>query len=163
MRRISKESDVWTIVRAALIQMGPGMHYNRIESHSTALGYPDVEYCYRGVVSQIELKFVNSLSERIVIRPSQILWFTERVKSGGEPLMITGIKRAESICGMATEQLIMLHYGDDVAKMRDSTASEALMTAKLVWVNEIDQIEFKKEIADPWCNKDELIKVGGRR
>lgn len=163
MHKLRKESDVWSAVRLALIGMGAGMHYNRIETHSTALGFPDVEYCWRGVLGHIELKFVKNISDVINIRPSQIMWFTERVKAGGNPIMITGISRTKGICGMEMEQIIMLHYGCDVAKMTKMTAKQALNTAKCIWYDEIDVTELNKEIAAPWYQHNEIYEEGGYR
>jgi hypothetical protein len=61
---------------------------NRIESHSTAVGFPDIEYfnrCARGV---IELKSIPTISSKIPLRDTQIGWLYRRIDSGDKPLIV---------------------------------------------------------------------------
>ncbi len=68
----------------------PDSHISRIESPITAPGYPDVDFCARGVNVQIEFKYSeNGLPPEI--RPTQVRWFKKRIKAGGRPFILAKI------------------------------------------------------------------------
>lgn len=67
----------------------PWPHLSWIESHATASGFPDLELCYKGRSTQVELKIVKD-DGKIVIRPSQYRWFKDRVKAQGDACMWVG-------------------------------------------------------------------------
>lgn len=56
---------------------------SQIESHATANGIPDTNYCVDGVEGWIELKFTKN-NERIKVRPSQWVWFRRRIRAGAK-------------------------------------------------------------------------------
>jgi len=67
-------------------KMKPYGHFSRVESHETANGIPDIDFCIEGTESHIELKFNNgSRVKKDFIRPSQVRWFRRRIKAGGHP------------------------------------------------------------------------------
>lgn len=56
-------------------------HVNRVESHSTSIGVPDLEIqLYNGPQWWIELKVANP---KVRVRPAQKLWHRERARAGG--------------------------------------------------------------------------------
>lgn len=78
------ENDLRQEVKRAF--QNTGAHLSWIESHATASGFPDLEICHRGISQQIELKYAKEDGD-IKIRKSQYLWFRQRVKAGGTPLL----------------------------------------------------------------------------
>lgn len=61
---------------------------NRIESHSTSIGFPDIEYYNRSARGVIELKVIDSITSKIPLRDTQIGWLYRRIDSGDRPLII---------------------------------------------------------------------------
>lgn len=55
-----------------------------MESHDTAIGVPDLNYCYKGVEGWIELK----CGPNIDVRAAQVVWFEDRIKAGGSPAFL---------------------------------------------------------------------------
>jgi hypothetical protein len=62
-------------------------HFERIESHETAVGTPDVNYCIRGYNNHIELKYTEK-DNGCILRPSQCGWFKKRIKAKGQPWLL---------------------------------------------------------------------------
>lgn len=56
-------------------------HVSQIESHATAVGIPDTNYCIKGVEGWIELKFTRD-GNKVKVRPAQWTWFRRRLKAG---------------------------------------------------------------------------------
>lgn len=79
------EAKMWKYLAPKLKPYG---HFERIESHETAVGTPDVEYCINGYTNRIELKFCDSEKRGFRLRPSQCGWFRKRVKAGGQPWLL---------------------------------------------------------------------------
>lgn len=82
------ESTLWKTIQPLFPKSAS---VNRIESHSTSIGFPDVEFCIDGCVGALELKAVASLSEHVHVRPSQVGWFRRRMKAGGKPILLLWI------------------------------------------------------------------------
>lgn len=72
-------------------KLRPYGHFERIESHETAIGTPDVNYCINGYCNHLELKYTDSEKKGLRLRPSQSRWFRDRVKSKGQPWLLTHI------------------------------------------------------------------------
>jgi hypothetical protein len=54
-------------------------HVSQIESHATAVGIPDTNYCIKGVEGWIEMKYVFG-DKKVKVRPMQWTWFRKRLK-----------------------------------------------------------------------------------
>ena len=66
---------------------------NRIESHITCVGIPDIEFFYNGYRANIELKIVDSVRSKLTLRATQKGWLKNRLKSGDRPLIIAYVVR----------------------------------------------------------------------
>lgn len=62
-------------------------HVCQIESHATAVGIPDTNYCIKGVEGWIELKFARD-NNKVKVRPLQWNWFRKRLKAGHTRLFL---------------------------------------------------------------------------
>jgi hypothetical protein len=72
-------------------------HYDRIESHATATGRPDVNVCFNGGGPTWDIELKNWGSRRPEIRPAQRRWFHERVKAGGLCCVLMRIEGPTSV------------------------------------------------------------------
>lgn len=90
---LKSEAELWKYLRVTGA-IGTFGHVCRVETHSTALGQPDLNVCFDGVESNIELKHVAAvrMKKGIVVRPSQYRWFRARIKAGGNPWFIVGFE-----------------------------------------------------------------------
>lgn len=89
------ENKMWEALRYAEPALWFNFDFSRVESHSTSPGIPDVEYCVNGRVGNIELK--NLENPRCELRPTQIKWFRNRTRAGGNPLLLFSNKQDEFI------------------------------------------------------------------
>jgi hypothetical protein len=65
-------------------------HVSRVESHETSIGIPDVYITLMGGIRHwIELKF--SKGRRVILRPSQIMWFRQQRRVGYRPIILTKV------------------------------------------------------------------------
>ncbi len=81
---MSGEKKMWDYLRPKLKPYG---HFERIESHETAIGTPDVDYCIGGYNNKLELKY-SERDKGCILRPSQCAWFKQRVKAQGQPWLL---------------------------------------------------------------------------
>lgn len=102
---MKNENDVWKWLRVNIFKNVAGLQVNRIESHATSIGFPDVAYCWHGYNGHIELKYTRTGGE-IELRPAQHRWMSDNVKAGGHPIILTGIYFPCTQRG-----IIMLHHG----------------------------------------------------
>ena len=72
------ESNLWRLVRDRL----PKIHWQRIETGSTARGVPDLNGCFEGQEFWVELKAIRG--NRLGLTPMQISWLTQRTMHGGK-------------------------------------------------------------------------------
>ena len=72
------ESNLWRLVRDHL----PKIHWQRIETGSTAQGVPDLNGCFEGQEFWVELKAVRG--NQLGLRPMQISWLAQRAMHGGK-------------------------------------------------------------------------------
>lgn len=133
-----KETILREIVKKAVKQLelkGASIHISWIESHATALGAPDLNYCMEGVEGWLELK----ASPGIEIRASQILWMKERINSGGYPLFF-----------LRWDNMFLIVPGDRGGDLRRNCCLEnALRLSSSVWVDVIPVTEFGMVLKRP--------------
>lgn len=116
------ESNLWERIRPKLLKYGDLV---RIESHMTAAGIPDVNYCFLGCEGWIELKFAKQPARAATVvfksqrglDPEQVSWLLNRRRCGGRAfvliqlgkwlLLIDG-KYAAKINVSTTDQLIAM-------------------------------------------------------
>lgn len=84
-----KESELRTEVGEEFYAQYPKGHLSWVETPATAAGFPDVDCCADGLIAQIELKVIKD-GGKIEIRPTQYRWMKDRVRAGGNPVMIIG-------------------------------------------------------------------------
>jgi len=84
-----KESELRDELADSVSRKYPRSHLSWVESHMTSAGFPDADCCIDGHITQIELKVVKK-GGGIEIRPTQYRWFKDRIKAGGNPVMIIG-------------------------------------------------------------------------
>jgi hypothetical protein len=127
------EHKMWKYLAPKLKPYG---HFERIESHETAIGTPDVEYCIGGYTNRIELKFSDSEKKGLRLRPSQAGWFRKRVKAGGQPWLL-----AQAL--VRKKRGYVLVAGSDVPALVHTTRIDAWLEAGLmVWEDKIDVEEL---------------------
>ena len=122
------EQKMWKYLAPKLKSHG---HFTRIESHETAIGTPDVDYCIGGYCNHIELKFTESEKRGFRLRPSQAAWFRRRVKAGGQPWLL-----AQSF--VRGKRGYVLVPGTNVPALARSTRiADWLMAGVMVWEDQI--------------------------
>jgi hypothetical protein len=127
------EQKMWKYLAPKLKPFG---HFERIESHETAVGTPDVEYCINGYTNRIELKFSDSEKKGLRLRPSQSGWFRKRVKAGGQPWLL-----AQAL--VRGKRGYVLVAGTDVPNLVHTTKISAWLEAGImVWEDKIDMEEL---------------------
>jgi hypothetical protein len=130
------EQKMWKYLRPKLKPYG---HFERIESHETAIGTPDVDYCIGGYCNHIELKFTESEKRGLRLRPSQAAWFRRRVKAGGQPWLL-----AQAV--VRTKRGYVLVPGTNVpALARTTDIKDWLLAGVMVWEDKIiveELVEF---------------------
>ncbi len=125
---MSGEKKLWDYLRPKLKHYG---HFERIESHETAIGTPDVSYCIEGYCNNLELKYTEN-ENKCILRPAQSRWFRDRVKAKGQPWLLLHAK-IRDVRGYA------LIPGADVPPLvRTKDVKEWLSKAVIVWEGKID-------------------------
>lgn len=122
------EAKFWKFLRPRLKKYG---HFERIESHETAIGTPDVNYCIEGYTNHLELKYTNSRKRGLRLRPAQAAWFKRRVKALGQPWLLA-LAEVEDL------RAYVLIPGTHVPDLARTTKIETwLESGVMVWMNEI--------------------------
>ena len=116
------EGNLWDRIRPKLLKYGDLV---RIESHMTAAGIPDVNYCFLGCEGWVELKFAKQPARAATVvfksqrglDTEQVSWLLNRRRCGGRAfvliqlgkwlLLIDG-KYAAKINVSTTDQLIAM-------------------------------------------------------
>ena len=90
------ETKMWKYLGPKLKPYG---HFERIESHETAIGTPDVNYCIEGYCNSLELKYTEN-EKKCILRPSQSGWFRKRCRAKGQPwlLLCANIRQTRGWC-----------------------------------------------------------------
>lgn len=134
---MSNEHTLWQIISNNIGNKG---HFNRIESHATRPGFPDVEYCLYGVQGTLELKHTSS-KVAPEIRPVQMRWAKKRVLNGGIHYIVTMVD--DNSMNERYGKFFMIHTThammDNVKKKKvDNWKKNAIM----VWTPYINWREF---------------------
>ncbi len=124
---------MWKYLRPKLKAYG---HFTRIESHETAVGTPDVDYCIKGYCNHLELKFTESEKRGFRLRPSQAGWFRRRVKAGGQPWLL-----AQS-CIRDKRGYVLVPGTNVPALARSTKVTDWLMAGIMVWEDKVDVEEL---------------------
>jgi len=129
-KNMTGEQRMWKFLYPKLRKYG---HFERIESHETAIGTPDVEYCINGYNNRIELKYTSSEVKGLRLRASQCSWFKKRIKAGGQPWLLAFIELTGKHRGY------VLIPGVDVPSLIYTTnVMEWLKAGVMVWRDTID-------------------------
>lgn len=80
-----RESRLWDDLRDAC--KGTGIHFSRVESHSTSPGIPDLSYCVDSVEGFTELKSWDP-KKGFRLRQSQVSWTRARDRAGGRVFLL---------------------------------------------------------------------------
>ena len=91
-----KEASLWVLIRSKL----PG-HVQRIENLVTP-GAPDVNACYQGRETWIELKVAKG--NWIHFRNSQLAWFAKRTVAGGSVKVL--YRKGDTICILPAQNVL---------------------------------------------------------
>lgn len=124
---MSGEKKLWESLRPKLKPYG---HFDRIESHETAIGTPDVDYCIKGYSNKLELKH-TAKENRCHLRASQCGWFKARVKAGGQPWLLLEANIRD------TRGYALIAGSDVPALVHTRDVKDWLMAATMVWQNKI--------------------------
>lgn len=127
------ETKMWDYLGPKLRPYG---HFERIESHGTAVGTPDVNYCIRGYTNHLELKFTDSEKRGFRLRPSQCGWFKKRVKALGQPWLL-----AQSLIN-GKRGYILVAGSDVPALVHTTRVADWLMAGLMVWEDKIDMAQL---------------------
>lgn len=73
------EAKLWRTLRNAIGHVG---HWDRIESHATSQGRPDVNWCTESCVADIELKIYDVKRGGFILRANQNAWMQQRTRAG---------------------------------------------------------------------------------
>lgn len=125
---MSGEKKLWDYLRPKLKHYG---HFERIESHETAIGTPDVNYCIKGYQNHLELKYTEK-EKGCVLRPAQCRWFTARVKAEGQPWLLLHAKIRK------TRGYALIAGSDVPALVHTKDATDWLRSAVMIWEGKID-------------------------
>ena len=120
------EASFWNYLRKLLPKEG---HYTRIESHDTAVGFPDVHYTLNGISGTIELKDAKRpgakypFSRESGLRRSQIAWIRDELDASGQVSLALQ-------CGDRVYLLPANCYYDDLHRM---TEEEIARVSRVKW------------------------------
>lgn len=125
------EIDLQSLVIKEFIKRGA--HVSNIESGLTCAGFPDLDVCREGKINQLEIKHFKKTkpSHRDMpdIRDTQVKWFRDRIKAGGNPMILT----------QGREGLYMLHHGKYVHHFVSMKGTNELISLPcVIWQGEID-------------------------
>jgi hypothetical protein len=147
---MSGEKKMWAYLGPKLRKYG---HFERIESHETAVGTPDVEYCVGGYTNRLELKYTNSEKRGFRLRPAQAGWFRKRVKAGGQPWLLA----QSDINGKRGYVLVA---GSDVPALVSTTrVTDWLNAGVMVWEDRLSISELM-EFLSFYLTVDSSTSVG---
>lgn len=123
-------------------------HCSQVESHATAIGIPDTNYCINGVEGWIELKYTTG-NRAIKVRPAQWNWFRSRLKAGAKNLYF--MFRWE-YKGLTNHYLIRVRDLAMLERLRSDTTPGAWgIEATGSWAKIIDSIELNEILrGDVW-------------
>ena len=130
-----KESDIYKLIKKAVVNLKLNCHLTRIESGLTLSGIPDLNVVYhsklinKSVEFWLELK-ANNLKNCNVSK-YQFNWIYNHMKAGGvayilnKPLKLRGLKLyGVEPCHVLTEQLSVDYSVDGVATLLEHVAKK---------------------------------------
>lgn len=128
------EAKLWDRISPALRRFG---HCQRIESHATSIGVPDVEICtHTGNQWWIELKVWDE-HKGITIRPAQKRWHTQRAMVGGKSIVIVMVYRSMEVV------TYLALWGDDTIDIKPTDMLTWVQRSIYRWYDEIDFEQLK--------------------
>ena len=106
----NSEKGLWTYFNPKMkAAQGANWHAERIESHASVAGQPDVNYCLFGIEGNLELKHSRRSGKDFELRPSEHQWMRRRLKAGGICWILAEIAETKEwlmIYGDKSESLI---------------------------------------------------------
>lgn len=131
-----KEKKLRKIVKKCLgSSTSSDFHVSWVESHDTAIGIPDLNYCVRSVEGWLELK----CGPEIEVRAAQVRWMEERIASGGWPLFL-----------IQYGDIFLVIPGSAAESLRQEPHQEnAMRLASAIWQGEPPAEHFLKVIGSP--------------
>lgn len=139
------EAKLWTYVEKRLKSIS--IHLTRVESHSTAVGVPDVNYCIEGIEGWIELK--AETTKGMVLRQSQKVWMRDRLRAGATKIYLLWAADVEYTDKRGLTRVYgLIHCNpSNIRTLFNSTKpvvwfAESFMT----WENSIDFEQLKREL-----------------
>lgn len=129
------EKRLWQTLKDGLDHAG---HFDRIESHATSQGRPDVNYCIDACVGDIELKIYDRKRGGLILRANQNAWICNRVRHGGRVFILA---RYDDEFGNATYMLIPGSRSKEL--IHDRSYDGWYNQATFAWQNKINWSELK--------------------
>lgn len=130
------EARLWKTLKDGMDHTG---HFDRIESHATSQGRPDVNYCIDAREGDVELKIYDRKRGGFILRASQNAWFCNRTRAGAARAFI--LARYDDNQGNETYMLI--RGKNSRALIHDRSYEGWLAQAELVWKDKINWSELK--------------------
>lgn len=91
------EGEFVTEIEKGIEIIDSNAHISKVESHLTAAGIPDFDFCFDGAEGHMEIKFSGDKNAPH-IRPSQVKWFKKRAKAGGCPWLFAKLRVNNNWC-----------------------------------------------------------------
>ena len=111
------------------------LHLSWIESHSTSIGAPDLNYCYYGTHEWMELK----CGPDIDVRAAQVVWMEDRIIAGGFPLFLIQYGDIYSIVP-----------GSAAATLREEPHEENILRhARAIWQGKLPADQLLRIMRNP--------------
>jgi hypothetical protein len=134
------EAKFWHEIRIPLRGMGD---VDRIESHATSIGRPDVNICLNpGITWDIELKYSDA--GKVKLRPAQRMWFSKRRGVKAKACVFT----KAVINGTPVYFLNMINHIPEGDRLDDWINS-----ADIVWDRKMDYAQLEGILREKECWK----------
>ena len=123
-------------------------HAINMEPGITNPGIPDINWCLDGIVGDLELKFGCNGFPAPNVRGNQLVWFRDRIKAGGYPMLAYYIEEPEYtdevylFQGRYIEQLALCKKLDEIYEIpnlrviRPEEMIEALISEIASWYDQ---------------------------
>lgn len=123
------------------------VHAVWVESHATALGAFDLNYCHEGLENWLELKS----GPKIDVRASQVEWSKRRIEAGGHPLIL-----------VQWDDVFMIIPASRASALRENPTYETSMRlASTVWPSKPDAETFLQTIINPRKEYEHFANYAG--
>lgn len=104
----------------------PFFDVTRVESPLVSAGVPDLNVCGQGIHEWIELKAMQVGETKISIRPTQYAWFRDRIRAGGNPMLVVWIDHMQGCLFVPGEHIEKLD-------MKKALADHLIVQHKSLW------------------------------